>query len=75
MQRRTERELREAPDYEELKWYNGVAIVIAAYGETWKRLADAHDYKDADYFVVADDNESQSFSGTYADDEPIEPSN
>lgn len=74
MKRMTEKELREAKDYEELKWYEGIPVIVAAFGETWKRLADAHDYVDADYFVVIDENDRSSFFSTYADDEPIEPS-
>ena len=75
MKRLTEKELKEAQDYEELKWYNRIPVIVAAFGETWKRLADTQDYTDADYFVVMDENERESFSGTYSDDEPIEPSN
>jgi hypothetical protein len=75
MKRLTEKELKEAADYEELKWYNGIPVVVAAFGETWKRLSDSQDYTDADYFVVADDSDRESFSATYSDDEPVEPSN
>ena len=75
MKRMTEKELRAAKDYEELKWYQGIPVTVAAFGETWKRLADTHDYVDADYFVVMDEDDRSSFSSTYADDEPIEPSN
>ena len=75
MKRMTEKELKEAGDYEELKWYNGVAVVVAAFGETWKRLPDTQDYRDSDYFVVMDEDDRTSFFGTYSDDEPIEPSN
>lgn len=75
MKRLTEKELKEAPDYEELKWYNGVPVIAAAFGETWKRLADTQDYTDADYFIVMDEDDRGSFFGTYSDDEPIEPSN
>ena len=75
MKRMTEKELRAAKDYEELKWYQGIPVIVAAFGETWKRLADTHDYVDADYFVVMDEDDRSSFSSTYADDEPIEPSN
>jgi len=75
MKRMTEKELREAKDYEELKWYQGIPVIVAAFGETWKRLADTHDYVDADYFVVMDEDDRSSFSSTYADDEPIEPRN
>ena len=75
MKRLTERELKEAKDYEELKWYQGIPVIVAAFGETWKRLADTHDYVDADYFVVMDETDRSSFFSTYADDEPIEPSN
>lgn len=75
MKRLTEKELKEAADYEELKWYNGIPITVAAFGETWKRLADTQDYAESDYFVVSDDTERNSFSGTYSDDEPLEPSN
>jgi len=74
MKRMTEKELRMAKDYEELKWYQGIPVIVAAFGETWKRLADTHDYADAEYFVVRDDDEKEAFSGTYSDDEPIEPS-
>lgn len=74
MKRMTEKELREARDYEELKWYQGIPVIVAAFGETWKRLADARDYTDADYFVVMDEDDRSSFFGTYSDDEPIEPS-
>lgn len=75
MKRLTEKELKEAPDYEELKWYQGAAVTVAAFGETWKRLTDTQDYTDADYFVVVDEDDKGSFFGTYTDDEPIEPSN
>jgi len=75
MKRLTEKELKEAPDYEELKWYQGVAVIAAAFGETWKRLSDTQDYTDAVYFVVMDEDDRGSFFGTYSDDEPIEPSN
>ena len=75
MRRATQAQLREAPDFEELKWFGGKAIVVAAFGETWKRLADTLDYADADYFVVVDSDEKESFSGSYSDDEPVEPSN
>jgi len=74
MKRLTEKELRAAKDYEELKWYQGIPVIVAAFGETWKRLADTHDYADADYFVVMDEDEREAFSGTYSDDEPVEPS-
>ncbi|HYQ47788.1 MAG TPA: hypothetical protein VEP69_01870 [Thermodesulfovibrionales bacterium] len=74
MNRLTERELRAAKDYEELKWYQGIPVIVAAFGETWKRLADAQDYTDADYFVVVDEDERESFFGTYSDSEPLEPS-
>jgi len=74
MKRLTEKELKEARDYEELKWYHGTPIIIGAFGETWKRLADTHDYTDADYFTVMDEDDRESFFGTYSDDEPIEPS-
>ena len=30
MKRLTEKELKEAPDYEELKWYQGVPVIVAA---------------------------------------------
>jgi len=43
MKRLTERELKEAKDYDELKWYQGMPVIVAAFGETWKRLADTHD--------------------------------
>ncbi len=75
MKRMTERELRLAQDYEELKWYGGIPVVVAAFGETWKRLSDTNDYTDADYFVTSDTDDRESFSGTFSDDEPIEPSN
>ncbi|NJD55584.1 MAG: hypothetical protein FIA94_04165 [Nitrospirae bacterium] len=74
MKRMTEKELRAAKDYEELKWYQGIPVIVAAFGETWKRLADAQDYTEADYFVVLDEDDRESFFGTYSDDEPIEPS-
>jgi hypothetical protein len=74
MKRLTEKELKEAPDYEELKWYQSLPITVAAFGETWKRLSDTQDYTDADYFVVMDEDDRGSFFGTYTDDEPIEPS-
>lgn len=73
MKRLTIQELKEAPDYEELKWYQAMPIVVAAFGETWKRLAGEHDY-DTEYFVVIDEDEKDAFFGTYADDEPIESS-
>jgi len=75
MNRLTEKELKEAPDYEELKWYQAIPIVVAAFGETWERLSDTQDYKDADYFVRIDDANRDAFYATYSDDEPIEPSN
>ena len=75
MKRLTEKELKEAPDYEELKWYQGLPVTVAAFGETWKRLTDTQDYTDANYFVVMDEDDRGAFFGTYADDEPIEPSN
>jgi hypothetical protein len=75
MKRSTEKELKEAQDYEELKWYQGIPILVAAFGETWKRLADTQDYTNADYFVVMDEDDKEAFYGTYSDDEPIEPSN
>jgi hypothetical protein len=75
MKRLTGKELKEAPDYEELKWYQGVPVTVAAFGETWKRLTDTQDYTDADYFVILDEDDRGSFFGTYSDDEPIEPSN
>jgi len=75
MKRLTAKELKEAPDYEELKWYQGLPVTVAAFGETWKRLTDTQDYADADYFVVIDEDDRGSFFGTYTDDEPIEPSN
>lgn len=74
MKRLTLRDLKQAPDYEELKWHHAAPIVVAAFGETWKRLAGPRDFEDSDYFVVADSDEEDDFSGTYADDEPIEPS-
>lgn len=74
MKRLREKELREAKDYEELKWFHGIPVIIGAFGETWKRLADTNDYTEADYFTVMDEEERESFSGTYSDNEPIEPS-
>ena len=75
MKRLTEHDLKEAQDYEELKWYEGMPIIVAAFGETWKRLTDTQDYTDADYFVVIDEDDRDEFDGTYSDDEPMEPSN
>jgi hypothetical protein len=75
MKRLTEEELKEAKDYEELKWYKGTPVIVAAFGETWKRLSDTHDYEEADYFVVLDEDDRASFFSSYADEEPIEPSN
>lgn len=74
MKRLTEKELKASGDYEELKWYKGIPVIVAAFGETWKRLADAQDYTEADYFVVMDEDDRESFSGTYTDDESVEPS-
>ena len=74
MKRLTEKELKASGDYEELKWYQGIPVIVAAFGETWKRLADTKDYTEADYFVVMDEDDHESFFGTYSDDEPIEPS-
>lgn len=74
MKRLTEKELKASGDYEELKWYQGIPVIVAAFGETWKRLADAQDYTEADYFVVMDEDDRESFSGTYTDDESVEPS-
>ncbi len=70
MNRKTEDELKEAPDYEELKWHDGVAVIVGALGETWKRLTAAEGY--SAYFVVADENGPEEFYGTYSADEPIE---
>lgn len=64
--------LREAPDYEELKWYLGLPVVIAAFGGTWKRLPDQAGY--SELFVLSEDNENEDFYGEYGADEPIEPS-
>jgi len=64
MKRLTEKELKVAPDYEELKWYRGVPVTVAAFGETWKRLTDTQDYTDANYFVVMDEDDRGSFFGT-----------
>ncbi len=75
MKRLTEKELKEAPDYEELKWYQAIPVIVAAFGETWKRLSDTRDYVDADYFVMMDDEDRDEFYATYSDDEPVEPSN
>ena len=75
MKRLPVKDLKEAQDYEELKWYQGTPIIVAAFGETWKRLADTHDYTDADYYVVMDEDDRDEFYGTYSDDEPVEPSN
>ena len=74
MKRLTEKELKASGDYEELKWYQGIPVIVAAFGETWKRLADARDYTEADYFVVMDEDDCESFSGTYTDDESVESS-
>jgi len=72
MKRLSEDELRKAPDYEELKWYNGLPVIVIALGETWKRVAASEEY--SPYFVVSDDEERDDFSATYSDNEPIEPS-
>ncbi|MBI5640169.1 MAG: hypothetical protein HZA17_07085 [Nitrospirae bacterium] len=73
MKRLTEDELKKAPDYEELKWYNGIPVVVGAFGETWKRLADTEEY--SPYFIVSDEGDRDAFYSSYSDDEPIEPSN
>jgi hypothetical protein len=65
-------ELKMAPDYQELKWYEGIPVIVSALGETWKRVAAADEY--SPYFVVADDDDKDDFFGVYADNEPIEPS-
>lgn len=72
MKRLSEDELRKAPDYEELKWHNGIPVIVSALGETWKRVAAAEGY--SPYFVVSDDDDKDDFFGTYSDNEPIEPS-
>lgn len=72
MERFSEDELKKAPDYEELKWYNGVPVIVSAFGETWKRLAAAEDY--SPYFVVSDGTDTEDFYGKYSGDEPVEPS-
>ncbi|MBI5101917.1 MAG: hypothetical protein HZB33_08815 [Nitrospirae bacterium] len=72
MKRLSEKELKAAADYEELKWYNGVPVVVAAFGETWKRLADSEDY--SPYFIVSDGRDDEAFFSSYSDDEPVEPS-
>jgi len=72
MKRLTEEELKKAPDYEELKWYNGIPVIVAAFGETWKRLADTEEY--SPYFVVSEGEDTEDFYGSYSDEEPIEPS-
>jgi hypothetical protein len=73
MKRSSEEELKKAGDYEELKWYNGTPIVVAAFGETWKRIASAEGY--SPNFIVSDGDETEDFFSTYSDDEPVEPSN
>ncbi len=73
MKRLSEADLQKAGDYEELKWYNGTPIVVAAFGETWKRIAAAEGY--SPYFTVSDGDETEDFFSTYSDNEPIEPSN
>ena len=72
MKRLSEDELKKARDYEELKWYNGTPVVVAAFGETWKRLADAEEY--SPYFTVSDDTDKDDFYGTYSGDDAVEPS-
>lgn len=72
MKRLSEDELKKAPDYEELKWYNGVPITVSAFGETWKRIAAGEGY--SPYFVVSDSDDTEDFSAVYSDDEPMEPS-
>jgi hypothetical protein len=72
MKRLTEEELKKAPDYEELKWFDGLPVIVGAFGETWKRVAAAEDY--SPYFTVSDENDQEDFYGTYSDDEPTEKS-
>ncbi|TAN42424.1 MAG: hypothetical protein EPN25_03015 [Nitrospirae bacterium] len=72
MKRLSEDELRKAPDYAELKWYNGIPVIVSALGETWKRVAATEEY--SPYFVVSDDDDGDDFYGTYSDAESIEPS-
>ena len=72
MKRLTEEELKKAQDYEELKWDNGLPVIVGAFGETWKRVAAADAY--SQYFIVSDENDTEDFYGTYSDDEPTEKS-
>ena len=62
MKRLTEEELKKAQDYEELKWENGLPVIVGAFGETWKRVAAAEDY--SPYFIVSDENDTEDFYGT-----------
>lgn len=73
MKRLTEEELRQADDYEELKWYKGIPVVVAAMGETWKRIPDLEGF--SNNFVVSDSDDTEDFYSSYSDDEPVEPSN
>ena len=72
MKRLTEEELKRSPDYEELKWDDGLPVIVGAFGETWKRVAATEGY--SPYFTVSDENDQEDFYGTYSEDEPIEPS-
>ena len=72
MKRLTEGELKKAPDYEELKWFDGLPIIVGAFGETWKRVAAAEGY--SPYFLVSDEDDTDDFYGVYSGDEPTEKS-
>ena len=72
MKRLTEEELKKALDYEELKWENGLPVIVGAFGETWKRVSAAEEY--SPYFTVSDDDDREDFYGVYSEDEPTEKS-
>lgn len=73
MKRLPEEELKKAEDYEDLKWFNGIPIIVSAFGETWHRIANLEGY--SPFFIVSDGDEPEDFFSTYSDNEPIEPSN